>query len=70
VFYASADTYSLAHTCNTWTAEALQTGGAEVRADGVVLAGQVMDRARAAAVPPGAMPGWTAVRTPLWETER
>jgi hypothetical protein len=49
LFFASGDTYALTHTCNTWTAEALQTGGTQVRAAGVLLAGQVMDRARAAA---------------------
>ena len=49
LFFAARITYSLAHTCNTWTAEVLQEGGAPVTAAGVVLAGQVMERARAAA---------------------
>jgi hypothetical protein len=59
LFYASGDTYALTHTCNTWTAEALQIGGTEVRAAGVLFAGQVMDRARAAAERPdgAAAPG-------------
>jgi hypothetical protein len=72
LFYASGDTYALTHTCNTWTAEALQTGGADVRAEGVLLAGQVMERARAAAALPGAggVPVRTAVRTPMPERER
>lgn len=49
LFYASADTYALTHTCNTWTAEALQAGGTTVSAAGVLFATQVMQRARAAA---------------------
>ena len=49
LFYALSDTYALTHTCNTWTAEALQVGGTQVRAAGVLLATQVMERARAAA---------------------
>lgn len=49
LFYASADTYALTHTCNTWTAEALQVAGTDVRATGVLFATQVMARARAAA---------------------
>lgn len=49
LFYASADTYALTHTCNTWTGEALQTGGTAVSAAGILLAAQVMARARAAA---------------------
>jgi hypothetical protein len=47
LFFASADTYALTHTCNTWTAEALQLGGTAVRAAGVLFATQVMERARA-----------------------
>ena len=49
LFYASGETYALTHTCNTWTAEALQTAGAAVQANGVLLAAQVMARARGAA---------------------
>jgi len=44
VFYASPQGYSGLHTCNTWTAQALHAAGVDVSADGVVLAGQVMDR--------------------------
>jgi uncharacterized protein DUF2459 len=42
VFYASAGTYNLSHTCNTWTAEALRVAGLPVNAAGVVFAGQVL----------------------------
>jgi hypothetical protein len=49
LFYAARITYSLVHTCNTWVADVLAVGGADVSADGVLLAGQVMARARAAA---------------------
>ncbi len=45
-FYASDGTYDAFHTCNTWVAEALRAGGLPVDAVGIVLAGQVMDRAR------------------------
>lgn len=51
LFFASGETYALTHTCNTWTAEALQEGGTDVRAAGVLLAVQVMDQARAAMEP-------------------
>jgi uncharacterized protein (TIGR02117 family) len=44
VFFASAGTYSLGHTCNTWTAEALRTAGLPVNAADVVFAGQVLDQ--------------------------
>jgi hypothetical protein len=46
VFYASAGTYNLSHTCNTWTAEALRVAGLPVSAAGVVFAGQVLDQLR------------------------
>jgi uncharacterized protein (TIGR02117 family) len=48
-YYASAATYDVAYTCNTWTADALRAAGLPVRADGVLFAGQVMDRARQSA---------------------
>jgi uncharacterized protein (TIGR02117 family) len=48
VFYTAATTYDATYTCNTWAAEALQTGGLEVNASGVLFAEQVMDRARRA----------------------
>jgi uncharacterized protein (TIGR02117 family) len=44
IFYASAGTYNLGHTCNTWTAEALRVAGLPVTASGVVFAGQVLDQ--------------------------
>jgi uncharacterized protein (TIGR02117 family) len=46
LFYASTRTYSAGYTCNTWTAEALQTAGLPVHADGVVFADEVADPAR------------------------
>jgi uncharacterized protein (TIGR02117 family) len=46
LFYASARTYSVGYTCNTWTAEALQIAGLPVHADGVVFADGVADQAR------------------------
>ena len=46
VFYASTGAYSLGHTCNTWTAEALGVAGLPVSAAGVVFAGQVIDQVR------------------------
>lgn len=48
-FYASRLTYSLAYTCNTWTAEALARAGLPVPVTGMLLAGQVMTEGRAAA---------------------
>ncbi|HET6238455.1 MAG TPA: DUF2459 domain-containing protein [Acetobacteraceae bacterium] len=46
LFYASTRTYSAGYTCNTWTAEALQTAGLPVRAAGVIFADEVADQAR------------------------
>jgi uncharacterized protein (TIGR02117 family) len=46
LFYASTSTHSGTYTCNTWTAEALQTAGLPVRAAGVVFADDVADQAR------------------------
>ena len=46
VFYASAGTYNLSHTCNTWTAEALRVAGLPISAAGVGFAGQVLDQLR------------------------
>lgn len=42
VFYASTGTYNLGHTCNTWTAEALQVAGLPINAAGVVFASQLL----------------------------
>ena len=48
LFYAASTRYALTHTCNTWTAEVLAEGGAAITPQGVLLAGQVMRRAREA----------------------
>lgn len=45
-FYASTGRYSAVHTCNTWTAAALQYAGLPVSARGVIFAGQVGRRSR------------------------
>ncbi len=45
VYYPSSKTYYGLYTCNTWTAEALKTGGLPVSTFGVLLAGQVWDQA-------------------------
>jgi uncharacterized protein (TIGR02117 family) len=45
-FYVAAATYSLAHTCNTWVAEALDAAGLDVAPDGLLFAGQLMHRVR------------------------
>lgn len=49
LFYAASHGYTLAHTCNAWTAEALEAAGVGVHPGGVVFAHQVMDRVRAIA---------------------
>ncbi|MBL6457482.1 DUF2459 domain-containing protein [Belnapia sp. T6] len=46
LFHPSPVIYSATRTCNTWTAEALAASGLPVSANGVLLAGQVMARAR------------------------
>lgn len=43
-FYASKGTYSLANTCNTWSAMALRVSGLPVSAAGVVSVDQVVDQ--------------------------
>ncbi len=48
-FYTSSGTYSLANTCNTWTAEALHVSGLPVSPVGVVFAHQVVDQVRSLA---------------------
>jgi hypothetical protein len=53
-FYAAARGYSLAYTCNSWTAEMLAAAGLPIRAEGVVLAGGVM--AQAARLPGACRP--------------
>jgi uncharacterized protein (TIGR02117 family) len=44
VFYASTGTFDLAHTCNTWTAEALRAVGLPVSSVGVVYAQQLVEQ--------------------------
>jgi hypothetical protein len=46
LFYAAATGYSLNHTCNEWSARLLAAAGVEIDPSGVVLAGQLMARAR------------------------
>jgi uncharacterized protein (TIGR02117 family) len=46
MFYASNGTYSLGYTCNTWTAEALRSGGLPIAVSGVLFAGQVWRQVR------------------------
>lgn len=43
-FYASSAHYDALHTCNTWTAAALQFAGLRIRAAGVLFAAQVRRR--------------------------
>jgi hypothetical protein len=64
VFYAATDTYTLTHTCNTWAADALRAAGLPVDPAGVVVAGQVMARARQAALCPLAGPAFPAAPRP------
>ncbi len=45
-FYAAAGAYDVLHSCNTWTAEALEAAGLTVRPEGVLFAPQVIARAR------------------------
>lgn len=58
IFYAARSEYTLAHTCNTWVAQALQAAGLPVSPAGVVFSGQVMARAVGAGgcIPLAAMP--------------
>jgi uncharacterized protein (TIGR02117 family) len=46
-FYAATGRYSAVHTCNTWTAAALQYAGLPVSATGVLFSSQVERRIRA-----------------------
>jgi len=62
LFYATPRAYSASFTCNTWTAKAVQIAGLRVSASGVLFAGQVMERARAAARGQGLAPMATALR--------
>lgn len=51
VFLDSSTTYSALHTCNTWAAEALHSGGLPVRSRGVIFAGQLWRQVRERAAP-------------------
>jgi uncharacterized protein (TIGR02117 family) len=44
LFYAAESRYNMFHTCNTWTADALQDAGLPVSGNGVVFAGGVMSQ--------------------------
>lgn len=46
LYYASAQRYSAFHTCNTWTAEALDAAHLPVSSTGVEFAGQVWAQVR------------------------
>lgn len=52
LFYVSRTDYSLAYTCNTWTATALERAGLPVEAEDIHLAGTLMERFTPEAVPP------------------
>jgi uncharacterized protein (TIGR02117 family) len=45
-YYASTQRYSGLHTCNTWTAEGLESAGLPVRSFGVEFSGQVWRQVR------------------------
>jgi hypothetical protein len=49
IFYAARNGYSLLHTCNAWTADALHAAGLPISGDGVMFSGQVMSRSARAA---------------------
>jgi hypothetical protein len=48
-FYDAVSGYNLAHTCNTWIADALHEAGLPIQSDGVVFSGQAMSRVDRAA---------------------
>jgi len=48
LFYAAEQRYSAVQTCNTWTAEALRTGGLPFHSTGIALASQVWQQGQAA----------------------
>lgn len=48
-YYASPGTYDAFHTCNSWVAETLASGGLTINSHGVIFADQVMRQARALA---------------------
>ncbi|GAA0570426.1 TIGR02117 family protein [Craurococcus roseus] len=67
-FYATSRRYSAAYTCNTWVADALHVAGTGVAPAGILFAGQLMRRARAAADAAGRQPA--LARTPLAPAHR
>ena len=52
LFYVSRTGYSLAYTCNTWTATALERAGLPVEAGDIHLAGSLMERLTPQPAPP------------------
>lgn len=55
-FYAARRRYDGLYTCNTWTADALQSAGLPFGTFGVLFASQVWERAQALAEQPAAAP--------------
>jgi uncharacterized protein (TIGR02117 family) len=51
LYYGSTLRYSGMHTCNTWTAQGLQTAGLPIRSFGVEFSGQVWRQVRRLAAP-------------------
>jgi len=51
LFLDSDTTYDAFHTCNTWAAEALHSGGLQIRSRGVIFAGQLWRQVRERAAP-------------------
>jgi uncharacterized protein (TIGR02117 family) len=51
LYYESTLRYSGMHTCNTWTAEGLQTAGLPIRSFGVEFSGQVWRQVRRLTAP-------------------
>ena len=46
LYFSAVPKYSAIHTCNTWAAEGLKTGGLPVHSAGVVFAGQLWTQLR------------------------
>jgi hypothetical protein len=44
LFYQAQSRYSLMHTCNSWTADALDAAGLPISGEGIVFSSQVMTR--------------------------
>ena len=56
-FYAATGRFHLFNTCNTWTARVLRAGGVPISPAGVITAGDLMERLRAAVEPGGSRGG-------------